>query len=108
MVSGIAFYGAAAELLNELYKKVGAARCGSVPMPQSVQVQPAQVVFYGSGSNPCCCAGDSPACFSLPSAPPCALQTVLPLGVCNPGAAILPLFQSAVGAIPLLGPMYLR
>lgn len=28
--------------------------------------------------------------------------------MCNPGAAILPLFQSAVGSIPLLGPMYLR
>ncbi|PRW59038.1 nudix hydrolase mitochondrial-like [Chlorella sorokiniana] len=55
VVSGIAFYGAAAELLNELYKK-----------------------------------------------------TVLPLGVCNPGAAILPWFQSAVGAVPLLGPIYLR
>ncbi len=37
-----------------------------------------------------------------------ALQTVLPLGVCNPGAAILPRFRCAVGAVPLLGPMYLR
>lgn len=55
VVSGIAFYGAAAEMLNEMYQR-----------------------------------------------------TVLPLGVCNPGAAVLPWFQAAVGAVPLLGPVYLR
>ena len=37
-----------------------------------------------------------------------APQTVLPLGVCNPGASILPCFQAGIGSIPLLGPMYLR
>lgn len=51
----------------------------------------------------------SSACLLEPL--PCcnpAPQTVLPLGVCAPGATMLPWFQAGVGAIPLLGPMYLR
>ena len=38
-------------------------------------------------------------------APP---QTVLPLGPCKPGLVLLRHFQRGVGAVPILGPCYLR
>lgn len=110
VVSGIAFYGAAAELLNEMYKKVGAASCGNAPLLSTC----ADASLSSAPNHGCCTSGCAipatgpPLCCSHPTAPPSPLQTVLPLGVCNPGAAILPWFQSAVGAVPLLGPMYLR
>jgi len=40
--------------------------------------------------------------------PALAVQTILPLGVCNPAASLVPRFQRGVGATPLLGPAYLR
>lgn len=48
------------------------------------------------------------ACWTAHSASPSSLQTVLPLGVCSPGTAMLPHFQALVGRIPLLGTTYIR
>lgn len=42
VVSGIAFYGAAAELLNEMYKKVGAL---AAALLLGVKVAPLQVCY---------------------------------------------------------------
>lgn len=119
VVAGIAFYGAVAELLNEYYQK--ARWLG--PLPERAGV----VWVCGAGTRraagqealeaPWSAAaaagggswhGGPPAAIHSPAHPPCSPQTVLPLGPCKPGSALLPHFQRGVGAIPLLGPWYLR
>lgn len=81
-----------------VWRHLHCGRCGWLPLAAGTPRSPSLPPLNQNRASPH---------QAFPSHPPVA-QTVLPLGPCKPGNVLLPYLQRGVGAIPLLGPMYLR
>lgn len=113
-VGGLAWYIAAADIINESYKRVGVGSSvgANAVVALRAQIAAQQPLGAACTSSSACTAGGAPVCFAKPSScaypGPATLQTVLPIGKWNVGVPMFKVFKRVFGWIPVIGWFYVK